>query len=287
MSEGGSLVNFDFISKPANTLIEKVSEAVGGLAAPWQVRRMANAEADAAIIKAEARVQISEIEERALQRMIREEGQKQENIENITAKAIPNLSENSTPENIENDWLTHFFDKSRLTSGEEMQKLWAGVLAGEANKPGTFSKRSVDLVASLDKRDAELFTKFCTFCWFAGTLRAFVYSTDHPIYTSHGINFDTLLHLDKIGLITFGTVSGYCIPKAPKYLHAIYYGRLTSIEFPNDGFSFDMGHVLLTEAGKELATVCGAKGSQDFYDYIIEHWFRKGYILSSIIPIKH
>ena len=49
-----------------------------------------------------------------------------------------------------------------------MQSLWARLLAGEANQPGTFSKRTVELVASLDKSDAQLFTGLCRFAWFVG-----------------------------------------------------------------------------------------------------------------------
>jgi hypothetical protein len=48
--------------------------------------------------------------------MVREEGKKQENIESITNKAIPHLSPEAKPEDIENDSITHFFDRSRLVA---------------------------------------------------------------------------------------------------------------------------------------------------------------------------
>ena len=115
MADGGGLINLGDLSKTATVLIEKISDAVGGIAKPWQIKRVAQAEAKAELIRTEARIQISEIEERALIRMVREEGQKQENIENITAKAIPKLDADAKPENIEKDWLTHFFDRSRLS----------------------------------------------------------------------------------------------------------------------------------------------------------------------------
>ena len=31
---------------------------------------------------------------------------------------------------MEADWITHFFEKSRIDSDEEMQELWARVLGG-------------------------------------------------------------------------------------------------------------------------------------------------------------
>ncbi len=40
MTEGTSLVNIGELSKPATVLIEKISDAVGGIAKPWQIRRV-------------------------------------------------------------------------------------------------------------------------------------------------------------------------------------------------------------------------------------------------------
>ena len=44
-----------------------------------------------------------------------------------------------------------------------MQTLWAKILAGEANKPGTYSKRTVNFVADMDKREAKLFMNLCQY----------------------------------------------------------------------------------------------------------------------------
>lgn len=66
---------------------------------------------------------------------------------------------------MDDDWIVNFFDKCRLVRDEQMQSLWARILAGEANKPGTFSRRTVNFVASMDKIDASAFTHLCSFCW--------------------------------------------------------------------------------------------------------------------------
>ncbi len=56
MAEGDPIINIGELSKPATILIEKVSDAVGGLLKPWQIRRVAKAEADAEKIKALAEI---------------------------------------------------------------------------------------------------------------------------------------------------------------------------------------------------------------------------------------
>jgi hypothetical protein len=78
--------------------------------------------------------------------MLEEEGQRQENIKNITVKAISKLDVASKPEELEKDWVSYFFSKSRLTSDEEMQSLWASILAGQVNRPASFSKRLSDRI---------------------------------------------------------------------------------------------------------------------------------------------
>jgi len=42
-------------------------------------------------------------------RFFSEEAKKQQNIESITAKALPELAEAATPERLEDDWITNFF----------------------------------------------------------------------------------------------------------------------------------------------------------------------------------
>lgn len=286
MSDGGALINLGELSKPATVLIEKVSDAVGGIAKPWQIKRVALAEAEADIIRAESKIQISELEQRALVRMVREEGQKQENIEGITAKAIPHLTPEATPQNIENDWLTHFFDRCRLVSDQEMQTLWSNVLAGQANNPGTFSKKTVDLIASLDKADAQLFTKFCSFAWMVNGLSALVLDENNDIFARAGINFSTLNHLDDIGLITFNNLTGFVRRGFTKYATVFYYGKPVTIEFPQDQNEMQLGKVLLTRAGSELASICGSSCSDEYFEYVMSEWLKQNYILSSPITAQ-
>ena len=167
MGDIRELANLGDLTKPATVLIEKVSEAVGGLAAPWQIRRVAQAEADAEAIKALTRVR-TDLTLRALDRFIKEEAKKQQNMESITKLALHHLEPDSAPEKMEDDWIVDFFDKCRLISDAEMQHLWAKVLAGEANVPGRYSKRTVNCLSSLDKTDAQLFSNLCSFGWLIG-----------------------------------------------------------------------------------------------------------------------
>ena len=186
-----SFINLGDLGKPANTLVKKVSYAVGGFFAPYQVKRLAKAEAEAAITKAQSEIEITDLHRRTVHRWIEEEAQRQKNMEDITNKALPQLNEKANPDSMENDWLVNFFDKSRIVSDNEMQSLWSRVLAGEANNPGTYSKRTVNFLSDLDKVDAALFTKLCGFTWFIGNLVPLVFDVNAEIYKKTGL---TLTH---------------------------------------------------------------------------------------------
>tara|TARA_R110002124_G_scaffold80265_2_gene212567 strand:+ start:1116 stop:1994 length:879 start_codon:yes stop_codon:yes gene_type:complete len=286
MGEGNSLINLGDLSKPAAVLIEKVSDAVGGIAKPWQIQRVAKAEAKAEIIRAQGRLEISELEERALLRMVREEGLRQENIENVTARAIPLLTDGSQPEAIDNDWLAHFFDRARLISNEEMQALWSSILAGQANEPRSFTKRTIDLVATLDKFDAELFSALCKFCWQTPQTIPFIFDVESPIYKDAGLNFTYLTHLDSIGLIRFENVSGFVRRKIPKVTSFLYFGKPIFVEFSNDENALEIGNVLLTQAGQELYSVCKSTPLATFLDYTLKRLMDEGVITSSSVIHK-
>lgn len=286
MSDGNALINLGDLTKPATVLIEKISDAIGGIAKPGQIVRVAKAEAKADVVRSEARIKISETEERALQRMVHEEGKRQENIENITAKAIPHLAADAKPEEVEDDWLTHFFDRSRLVSDEEMQSLWSNILAEQANRPGTFSKKTVDLVATLDKSDTELFTNLCSFVWMIGTPTLLVSNPQDEIVNRVGIDFSSLKHLDDMGLIGFESLTGFSRKGLPKIITVFYYGRPVNIEFENEENPLEIGKVLLTRSGRELVKICSSKPNQDHYEHILSEWGKKGYALSCLVGTK-
>ena len=278
--------NFDVgkWADPAKLLIEKISNAVEGTFKPFQTVRVAKADAEAALINAQSQVKITELQQRAMHRFINEEAKKQENIEAITEKAIPLLEANANPGKMDDDWVSNFFDKCRIVSDGEMQKLWGKVLAGEANAPGSFSKRTVNFIGSLDARDAIAFTKLCGFGWFISGVRPLIYNCQDPVYTDFGVTFDSLTHLDSIGLIAFNGVTSYTLLHLPKSGIIHFYGQGYLLEFPSDDYSFQTGAVMLTQAGQQLAPICGASPAPGCADYVVKKWHDMNISVSCWLP---
>lgn len=285
MGDNNSLINLGDLSGVAKVLVEKISDAIGAMYLPTQIKRVAAAEAEAEKIKAIAQIEISEIQQRAIARVLHQEGKRQENIEAISKLAIENLTPDAHPENIDPDWLSNFFDKCHLVSDDDMRIIWGKILAGEASNPGSFSKRTVALVGGLDKVDAELFTKLCKFTWVVGLPTPLIFNEQDPVYVSKGINFDSLTHLQSIGLLTFGNLTGFARQKLPKQILTMYFGRRVVIEFPSAADNqLTIGKILLTQAGQQLLSISGAQPDDAFAAYVIKNWVDAGVIAYSPYP---
>ena len=268
-----SLVNLGNLSKPATTFVKKMSKAVGGPFEPWHIRRVAKAKEDAALIKTKGRIQRMDLEQRAMHRRIEEDERHQQNMESIVGKAIPQLDDNASPNDMDDDWIANFFDKCRIVSDGDMQTLWSKVLAGEAGKPGTYSKRTVNFLSEMDKNEAMLFTKLCGFFWQIGDIYPLIFDHQEKIYNNNNINFDTIRHLESIGLVTYNEITTISRIGLPKKFTIAFYGKPLALQMLKDSDNdLDIGHVLFTHIGRELAPICGSKPVAGFYEYVKEHW---------------
>lgn len=289
MGEPGTVMNIGDLAKPVETLLLMVRDAFGGAVRPWQITRVARAEAERIKILSEAEAQaeitraavgfeITARQRRAMERHFVEESMHQENMEEITRKALPGVQESARPEEIERDWLVHFYDRCRLTSDEEMQTLWARVLSGQANAPGSYSKRTVEILAVMEKQDAELFRQLCGFSVSLGPPYPLIYDDTDAVYVDHGIHFDSLSHLESLGLIQYDNIKVFYVGLREHEGNIMYFGVPVWMSLgKQDGSRFEIGRVKLTRAGVELANACEPGPVNGFVDYLREKWKELGY----------
>lgn len=273
MGDGSSLINLGDISKPATVLIEKISDAIGGYCKPFQMRRIAQAESDVEIIKLKSQLELEDLQKRAINRFLNEESRKQENMEEITQKALPCIGDNAKPEDIQDDWLINFFDKCRNISDTDMQSIWSKILSGEANSPGSFSKRCVNFVESLDAQEALQFTSLCSFKWDFGIKVPLVINDKDSIYRDNGLNFSILTRLDTIGLIKFNSFSPFRSRGLGKSIKGSYFGKWIILDFEKEiDNEFNLGTVIFSQIGEELSTISEAKIIPNFFEYCTAKW---------------
>ena len=67
------------------------------------------------------------------------------------------------PSEIEDDWLNLFVRVSEDKSSDELRQLFGKILSGEIRKPGSFSLRTMQLMATISKADAEALSNLLSY----------------------------------------------------------------------------------------------------------------------------
>jgi hypothetical protein len=232
------------LSKPLTKLIDVVSKGVGAISKPYLIKKTADAKAYELKKIAETIKEHQEtlktinyedsklsllslenteidqdkvpIEDRTAKRIDFQEHKRQSNIESITQKTVGYVENEKevSEEEVSEDWTTRFFNYAQDVSDDEMQELWARILAGEVVRPGSFSLRTLELIRNLSKKEAETFTRIANLtissfgrpCVFKGN------DNNGDFLAKHGCNFEDRLLLIEIGLLQPDTMISRNIP---------------------------------------------------------------------------
>ena len=103
------------------------------------------------------------------QRIVRE----RVNVDQIVALAVQELAKPPLPHevvsnpaedraDVDEDWLNVFEGEAAQVSSEHAQKVFAKILAGEINRPASFSKKTIKLISQLDNQAAHIFSLACS-----------------------------------------------------------------------------------------------------------------------------
>ena len=95
------------------------------------------------------------------------------------------------------DWTARFFDHVQDVSSEDMQRIWATILAGEVESPGRTSLRTLDTLKNMRKLDAELFKGICNLV----IQRDCVFFDESYLKNFDALNYSKLIHLQDCGLV--------------------------------------------------------------------------------------
>ena len=111
-------------------------------------------------VTVEGELTIAEVIE---QRLHFQEEKRQRNISAIVSQAAAELTADEVEDHETNhDWTARFFNEAQDVSSEEMQVLWAKILAGEVGRPGSTSIRTLGVLRDLDRSAAKTFRRLCS-----------------------------------------------------------------------------------------------------------------------------
>ena len=226
-------------------------------------------------------MEVAELFARAEFRSALERAIEQANLENMIVKALPHLRENGDPQNMDNDWIKNHLEKSRHISDDGMQEWWARILAGEANNPGSYSKRVVNILGDLEQTEAQVFSNLCNFVWnFGNAPVPLVLDPSQAIYTASGINHGVCIYLDELGLVNYTPpITNYRQIEEGNVI--VYHAHQVELkEIPNRR-GLDLGQVSFTISGMQLFSLCDTSPVEGFVEYVLNEWQDKGVSLAS------
>lgn len=269
MSDDNSIPSV--ISGPAtDTLIKLLRDVLGYYMEPSSIIRKQKALNEAEKIKLIGKYELIELEDKLINQTNFINLKKAKNFNSIVNKSEEFIEESAKPAYIEHDWIVKFFESASLVSDEAMQHVWARILAGEANNPGSFSRRTIRIVSEMAKDEAHIFENVCRFCInFPDGLvipvvsgMSFCDEKFRNIYEENGLLHNHVTTLENIGLVMQhgGPVTGNYSMK--------YFGREIKV---HDIYKdrMNVGGTKFTQSGSELQKICNSTPAKGFYEFLL------------------
>lgn len=282
--------------EPGTKLMELVGRAVGTMYAPHHERKMADAEAYKIKTISEAVKEasflpvtydknglsisaedVNELQRRAEMRELYQKIREQKNMENVIEYARRELNDVPRIENtpVDEDWMNRLLKNAKEVQSETMQFIWGKILAGEVNKPGSFSLRTLELIRNLSQEEAKAFQEILPFV--VNQSRKKVLLGSQQLLQKHGISFQKLELLSECGLLGSENGNLFKMNIIGEDLSGFY--NKTRIMYLSDPAQKETqityGGYTLTKAAVELEAILNYIPNTDFFLDLAEEFYRK------------
>lgn len=309
-------VNVEVSTQLAEAMWKSCADnAVGGLFKPWQIRRVARAQADRLrilakgkrdaelILKGEMTLHESltggVLTRRPLERRedptldlsalpaviadhyIDETLRKEGNVAKTLLQAEEELQKDNSPapeKPVDGDWLRRWRDNVGEVSSEDLQSIWARLLAGEVKSPGMYNLRTLDILRDLSSDDAGLIATLAQF-----SISGFIWRDPSNTHLPNaGIGYEELLYLDEMGILanTAGSIgmSWSNIDGVGTFRRMLNVGNVgLLIVGPNEGQACEASGYSLTRAGVQLLQLCKGSANRQYLADLGGHFKGQGF----------
>lgn len=183
------------------------------------------------------------------------------------------------------DWYMRFYDIVGNISDEEMQALWARILAGEIHREGTYSLQLLDILKNFTQKQAELYNRVCSHCFISGD-NVYI-PNDNEYLQFANITYQDILDLDALGLINSSGTTSLSVKVQPDRPALFGNDMLRMvIEYNGQGNAtqeFSFLQFPFISAGRELITLIGKHGSEKDFLYFVKLLIKKNPIGASFV----
>ena len=254
-----------------------------------------------------------EFGEAVTQRIKFQEEKRQSNIGQVVTQAALELEGKGVEDHEpDHDWTARFFNDVQDVSSEEMQRLWAKILAGEVEKPGSTSIKTLSILRDLDQLAAMHFRTLCSVCIYLRAPENILLDARVPslggragndALKKYGLDFGILNILNEHGLIIAGFESLYdykistgALLPGPEpiclWFPFWFQGRPWVLEPTTQRQrteEFRLKGVALTRSGRELSRIVELQPMEAYFQDLTEFFENQGLrmVLESSIEEPH
>lgn len=142
-----------------------------------------------------------------VQYLVGVELRKQENLDIIFEKTLQLLKDipdnNVSAEEVADTWMLKFIESSSYSTEDMVRNMWSKILADEICSPGTYSLRTIKVLETMTKSDAEAFKRIASKCFKTViTIGEFHFiPASKKIRDKMLIDFADVMLLEEIGLL--------------------------------------------------------------------------------------
>lgn len=130
----------------------------------------------------------------------------------LDSKVASRKREGAKPDLIAKDWIKKSKSHAETTSDADVHKIWAKILAGEINAPGSHSNKTLSILADMTKDEAESFSRLCSMgaCPInpdesTGSRFIVLHPDENSSFNKGSFSYDERSTLEVLGLINTAT----------------------------------------------------------------------------------
>lgn len=181
-----------------------------------------------------------------------------------------NVKGEAPEEDVELDWINRWRDYAYNVSSDEVQLLWAKLLAGEIKSPGRFSFRTMEFLKNLTKQEAKEIEVVLPFIFKEGFIyRGFLgegVNGNNGRAIHNWLSWDVLSRMQEFGIVQDiheerATITLLSKPNEKYFLRSA--NKAIIYEIP-EGKQCTLTHISVTRLGIELLEIAGGISNNDY-----------------------
>lgn len=190
---------------------------------------------------------------------------------------------------VEPDWIRRWQSSAENVSSDDVQQLWGKILAGEVNRPGSFSLRTLTILSQITSSDARLVERIGPLV-LEGSCLASVFPTRFG-EQKFGISMEDLMVLDELGLLVASGMGGLQLtigtsPTSDFEATIRLPGQTIVLKSADPNLELKLPIINLTAAGRQLVTLGHFQANHEYIDEIARRLRRDGLKIHCGTPVQ-